>query len=69
MKAVFALLFLTGCASSGACVCPQIQQYSRVEQLNQAATEATLPSDSPLVQPLLEWAKLRQELKACNGGQ
>lgn len=65
MKAIFALLLLTGCASN-ACVCPTIRDYSRIEQLNQAATEATLPPDSPLIQPLLEWASLRAQLKVCN---
>lgn len=65
MKAALALLLLTGCASSGNCGCPQLRDYSRIEQLNQADTEAALPPDSPLVQPLLEWAKLRSELKGC----
>lgn len=68
MKALVVLLLLTGCASNSG-VCPQIRTYSQTEQLNQAATEATLPADSPLVQPLLEWAKLRQELRACNTGE
>ena len=59
------LLLLSGCATSSG-VCPQIRTYTCQEELNQAATESTLPPDSPLVQPLLEWSDLRGQLKACN---
>ena len=68
MRSLFFCLLLVGCASQTS-VCPAIRNYSRTEQLNQAATEATLPPDSPLIQPLLEWAKLRAQLKACNEAQ
>jgi len=68
MKTAFLFLLLTGCASN-ACVCPQIRNYTTTEQYNQAAAEDFLPPNSPLNDPLLEWARLRAQLKACNEAQ
>lgn len=63
---LFLCFFLSVCASTSS-VCPQIRTYSQKEQLNQAAAEDMLPPGSALESPLLEWARLRSELKACNG--
>ena len=62
----FLFLLLTSCATNEG-VCPQIRTYTKKEQLQQIIAEEKLPDNSPLVNPLLEWHKLRSELKACNG--
>lgn len=63
------LCFLSiSCSSlTSVSVCPKISSYSNIEQLNQAAAEDMLPVSSALNDPLLEWARLRNELRACNG--
>ena len=65
---LFLCLLLCACASPSVSVCPKIRTYTRTEQLNQAAAEDFLPANSPLIDPLLEWASLRAQLKACNTG-
>lgn len=65
LAALFFVLVFAGCATNTS-ICPKIRNYTQQEQLNQAAAEDFLPPNSPLVQPLLEWASLRAQLKACN---
>ncbi len=69
MKTVslFLCFILAACASDPQViyVCPKLKTYTPQEQLNQAAAEDFLPPNSPLVDPLLEWASLRNQLKVC----
>lgn len=64
---LFLCLILAACASDPRTiyVCPKLKTYTQSEQLNQAAAEDMLPVNSPLDEPLLEWAQLRSELKVC----
>jgi hypothetical protein len=63
---LFFCLVLANCATNTN-VCPQIRNYSLIEQQKQADAEMLLSRDSPLIDPLLEWEKLRAQLKICNG--
>ena len=70
MRYTVLLLLLASCADPSVCgpaICAKVRHYTPEQQLNQAAAEDFIRDDSPLVEPLLEWAALRAELKACNG--
>jgi hypothetical protein len=64
---LFLCLLVCACASPSAVGCLKLKTYTPQEQNAQANAEEALPQDSPLVEPLLEWANLRNQTRACLG--
>ena len=62
---LLALIALAGCTNPVVTSCPAIRSYTPVEEDALANAFNALPDNSPLIQPMLEWAKLRGELASC----
>ena len=63
--AILFLISLTSCASGVSNTCPQIRNWTPQQEDEIAANLSTLPPDSPLIAPLIEWERLRSIAKAC----
>lgn len=59
-----ALFLLVGCASgSGSCV--TVKELSPADQAALAAAVGSLPSDSPLIQAMGDYKRMRDESRVC----
>jgi hypothetical protein len=56
--------FLQGCASLGG-VCPPLVEYSEEDQRRLRTELATVAEDSEIVEFLLDYRVLRQQVRAC----
>lgn len=59
---------LTSCAQNVSYSCPALRQWTLAQEDEIAANLSTLPSNSPLIEVGVEWARLRAESKACQNG-
>jgi len=67
---VIATLLLTACAtapSSPSIVCPPVVAYDRAFQARLADEIQRLPPGAALEQAMLDYARLRDQARACNG--
>lgn len=70
-KITFALLaefFLSGCASrmeTIKIICPKIQKVTQSSERKLAGELLKMPDDSVTIQYILDYKKLRAELRAC----
>jgi hypothetical protein len=60
-----AVLAVAGCTHPVVTSCPAIRAYTPAEEDALANALDALPDNSPIVEPMLEWAKLRGELASC----
>lgn len=60
-----ALLLLVGCASTRG-VCPPLVEYTDEEQTGLASEMASISPDSYVVQFLIDYRVLRQQVRACH---
>ena len=65
---IILLLFLTSCVSSVSNSCPSLRPWTNAQEDTLAANLATLPPNSPLIAMGTDWALMRAQIKACNGG-
>jgi len=66
MKALLALILLTGCASSSVSnACPPLRPWTNDQQDTMAAEIDMLPPGSLLIPAMEDYAKLRAEIRAC----
>jgi len=65
LVSLLALSLLTGCAKEVFNTCPPIVAYSD-EQMSKSITEVEqLPADSELLNMILDYAHLREQLRYC----
>jgi hypothetical protein len=65
LSIAFLCLFLASCADHGvAYPCISVKAWSVVEQQNMKADLETLPSDSPLVGAMIDYARMRAQARA-----
>jgi hypothetical protein len=68
MKYLFLISFLSGCAARQVeSSCPPLRQWSNVEQNNIEADLEQLPADSMLIPVVIDYERLRAEIRACRG--
>ena len=67
------MLFLTACAGVGSDIptgtCTPVVEYSRAEQARVADEVAALPEGAPIVGWLADYSVMREQARACAGGQ
>lgn len=64
--AVIALMgLLCSCANNTTVACPAVHEWSSSEQLEILAEERTLAANSILIPVLMDYARLRAEVRAC----
>lgn len=59
---------LTGCAQNVSNACPSLRPWTSAQEDALAANLATLSPDSLLISMGTDWASMRAQIKACNGG-
>ena len=58
-------LGLTACSETIVASCPPVPQYSQAFQSRLAAEITALPSDSALGEAIIDYKRLRDQLRAC----
>ena len=58
-------LGLAACSETIVASCPPVPQYSQAFQSRLAAEIETLPSDSALGEAIIDYKRLRDQLRAC----
>ena len=65
---LIAMLWLTGCATSGSetsAPCPPVVEYTSTEQARAADEVEALPEGAVIVRMLSDYAVLREQARAC----
>jgi hypothetical protein len=62
------LLWMTGCASKPveqSAICPSVKTFSRAWQRELAQDLGPIPANSPIMDMVADWERMRAELRAC----
>ncbi len=64
---VIALVLTAGCQNPAVslCECPHVKNWTSLEQHDLLESEKKLPPESPLIDALIDYKRLRNEAKAC----
>jgi hypothetical protein len=64
MRAALIALLLSGCATAS--VCPTLATYDEAFNQRLVSELEPLPEDSAIVQTIIDYSSLRDQVRACN---